>query len=144
MSYTFDNERPIYLQIYEIVKLEIVSGKLKSGQKLLSVRELALTYKVNPNTIQKALVELENDKLIYTERTNGKFVTDDQKLINKYKTNMAIELTHKYISDMNDLGIDSSSLSDYLNMWAERFVQFISVKTKNVFVYRGLFSIIVR
>ena len=116
MSYTFDNERPIYLQIYEIVKLEIVSGKLKSGQKLLSVRELALTYKVNPNTIQKALVELENDKLIYTERTNGKFVTDDQKLINKYKTNMAIELTHKYISDMNDLGIDSSSISDYLNM----------------------------
>lgn len=116
MSYTFDNERPIYLQIYEIVKLEIVSDKLKSGQKLLSVRELALTYKVNPNTIQKALVELENDKLIYTERTNGKFVTDDQKLINKYKTNMAIELTHKYISDMNDLGIDSSSLSDYLNM----------------------------
>lgn len=116
MSYTFDNERPIYLQIYEIVKLEIVSGKLKRGQKLLSVRELALTYKVNPNTIQKALVELENDKLIYTERTNGKFVTDDQKLINKYKTNMAIELTHKYISDMNDLGIDSSSLSDYLNM----------------------------
>ncbi len=116
MSYTFDNERPIYLQIYEIVKLEIVSGKLKSGQKLLSVRELALTYKVNPNTIQKALVELENDKLIYTERTNGKFVTDDQKLINKYKTNMAIELTHKYISDMKDLGIDSSSLSDYLNM----------------------------
>ena len=116
MSYTFDNERPIYLQIYEIVKLEIVSGKLKSGQKLLYVRELALTYKVNPNTIQKALVELENDKLIYTERTNGKFVTDDQKLINKYKTNMAIELTHKYISDMNDLGIDSSSLSDYLNM----------------------------
>ena len=104
MSYTFDNERPIYLQIYEIVKLEIVSGKLKSGQKL------------HPNTIQKALVELENDKLIYTERTNGKFVTDDQKLINKYKTNMAIELTHKYISDMNDLGIDSSSLSDYLNM----------------------------
>lgn len=116
MSYTFDNERPIYLQIYEIVKLEIVSGKLKRGQKLLSVRELALTYKVNPNTIQKALVELENDKLIYTERTNGKFVTDDQKLINKYKTNMAIEITHKYISDMNDLGIDSSSLSDYLNM----------------------------
>ncbi len=116
MSYTFDNERPIYLQIYEIVKLEIVSGKLKSGQKLLSVRELALTYKVNPNTIQKALVELENDKLIYTERTNGKFVTDDQKLINKYKTNMAIEITHKYISDMKDLGIDSSSLSDYLNM----------------------------
>lgn len=116
MSYTFDNERPIYLQIYEIAKLEIVSGKLKSGQKLLSVRELALTYKVNPNTIQKALVELENDKLIYTERTNGKFVTDDQKLINKYKTNMAIEITHKYISDMNDLGIDSSSLSDYLNM----------------------------
>ena len=116
MEYVFDNERPIYIQLVEMIRIDIVSGKFKKGQKLPSVRELALTYKVNPNTIQKALVELENDKLIYTERTNGKFVTDDQKLINKYKTNMAIELTHKYISDMNDLGIDSSSLSDYLNM----------------------------
>lgn len=116
MNYTFDNERPIYLQLYEIIKLEIVSGKLNCGQKLLSVRELALTYKVNPNTIQKALVELENDKLIYTQRTNGKYVTENKMLINKFKNNMAIELTQKYISDMKVLGIDTSSLSDYLNM----------------------------
>ena len=81
MDYIFDNERPIYIQLVEIIRIEIVSGKFKKGQKIPSVRELALIMKVNPNTMQKALIELENEKLIYTERTNGKYVTDNIKLI---------------------------------------------------------------
>ena len=67
MDYSFDNERPIYVQLVEKIRIEIISGKLKIGEKLPSVRELALTMKVNPNTMQKALVELENEKLVYTE-----------------------------------------------------------------------------
>ena len=73
MNYIFDNERPIYIQLVELIRTDIVSGKYEKGSKLPSVRELALTMKVNPNTMQKALVELENEKLIYTERTNGKY-----------------------------------------------------------------------
>ena len=87
MDYIFDNERPIYIQLVEKLRLEIVSGKLKQGERLPSVRELALIARVNPNTMQKALVELENEGLVYTERTNGKFVTTDIKLIEKVKKN---------------------------------------------------------
>ena len=81
----FDNNIPIYIQIVETVKIQIISGILEPGERLLSVREMALQMKVNPNTIQKALQELEELKLIYTERTNGKFITTDEKLIKKYK-----------------------------------------------------------
>ncbi len=80
MNYIFDNERPIYIQLVEIIRIEIVSGKFKKGQRMPSVRELALIMKVNPNTMQKALAELENEQLIYTERTNGKYVTEDEGL----------------------------------------------------------------
>ena len=61
MNYIFDNERPIYIQLVEIIRIEIVSGKFKKGQRMPSVRELALIMKVNPNTMQKALAELENE-----------------------------------------------------------------------------------
>ena len=93
MKFDFDNNIPIYIQLVEQLKISIISGKLKSGDRLPSVRDLALQTKVNPNTMQKALVELENLKLIYTERTNGKFVTNDQKIIDKYKKQYADELS---------------------------------------------------
>ena len=101
MDYIFDNERPIYIQLVEKLRLEIVSGKLKQGERLPSVRELALIVRVNPNTMQKALVELENEGLVYTERTNGKFVTTDIKLIEKVKKELAKEKITKYLNDMN-------------------------------------------
>ena len=85
MKFEFDNNIPIYIQLVEQIKTFIISGNLKPGERLPSVRDLALQTKVNPNTMQKALTELEELKLIYTERTNGKFVTNDQKLIDKYR-----------------------------------------------------------
>ena len=85
MSYKFDNIRPIYIQIMEIVKQDIISGRLKKGDKILSVREYATLLQVNPNTVQKSLSELEKEGLIYTERTNGKYVTNDESLITKIK-----------------------------------------------------------
>ena len=90
MDYIFDNDRPIYVQLVEKLRIEIISGKLKSGERLPSVRELALTVRVNPNTMQIALVELENEGLIYTERTNGKFVTKNEELIEKVKKENSI------------------------------------------------------
>ena len=75
MEFVFDNNVPIYIQLVEYIKIYLISGVFKSGEKLPSVREFATTFKVNPNTMQKALAELESLDLIYTERTNGKYVT---------------------------------------------------------------------
>ena len=75
----FSNDSPIYLQLFQKLALDIVTGKYKAGEKIPSVRELSSIYKVNPNTVQKALNELEGVDLIYTERTNGKFVTSNKR-----------------------------------------------------------------
>lgn len=114
MDYIFSDDRPIYIQLVEMLRVEIVSGKLKKGQRIPAVRELALMAKVNPNTMQKALSELENEKLIYTERTNGKFVTDNEKLIEKVKENLAKEKVNKYIEGMKEIGIDKKQAIHYL------------------------------
>lgn len=112
--FKFDNNTPIYIQLVEQLKIDIISGQLKSGERLPSVRDLALQNKVNPNTMQKALVELEELNLIYTERTNGKYVTEDTKLIEKHKKQYADELTRKYISNMKEIGFEESYTLDYL------------------------------
>ena len=114
MEFNFNNNIPIYIQLVEQLKIYIISGKIKTGERLLSVRELALQTMVNPNTMQKALSELEDLGLIYTERTNGKFVTSDQKLIDRYKKEYALELSHKYFSSMEDIGFSKLEAIDYL------------------------------
>ena len=114
MEFNFDNERPIYIQLVELIRIKIVSGEFQRGQKIPSVRELALAMKVNPNTMQKALVELEDEKLIYTERTNGKYVTEDEKLIEKVKDELAKEKVEDYINSMNSIGISFDEAIKYL------------------------------
>ena len=114
MKFEFDNNIPIYIQLVEQLKKHIISGKIKCGERLPSVRELALQTKVNPNTMQKALVELEELNLVYTERTNGKFVTTDQSLINKYKKEYADEISTKYFSSMQDIGYNKQETINYL------------------------------
>ena len=114
MNFIFDNERPIYLQLVEKLRIAIVSGIYQPGTRLPSVRELALTAKVNPNTMQKALGELENEKLIYTERTNGKYVTEDKQLLEQAKKTFAKEIVKTYLTDMNNLGITFEESIKYL------------------------------
>ncbi len=114
MNFVFDNDRPIYIQLVEQLQIYIISGKIKSGEKLPSVRELALMTKVNPNTMQKALVELEDLKLIYTERTNGKYVTKDERLLDKFKDKYAKEKTKKYINEMKELGFIKKEIVEFL------------------------------
>ena len=114
MSFNFDNNSPIYIQLVEQLKIEIISGKLKPASRLPSVRDLALQTKVNPNTMQKALAELEELKLIYTERTNGKYITNDEELINKYKEEYAMYLTNKYFSSMESIGFNKKEVIEYL------------------------------
>lgn len=114
MEFEFDNNIPIYIQLVEQLKMCIISGKIKPGERLPSVRDLAMQTKVNPNTMQKALVELEGLKLVYTERTNGKFVTDNQELIDTYKKELANELSNKYFSSMESIGFNKNQAIKYL------------------------------
>ena len=112
MDAVFNNSVPIYLQIVSEIKKQIVSGKLIPGERIPSVRELALTYKVNPNTMQKALNEVEESGLIKSERTNGKFVTEDENIINKIKNDYADNLTQNYLSEMISLGITKQEIKE--------------------------------
>ena len=114
MEFTFDNNIPIYIQLLEYLKIYLISGVFKSGDKLPSVRDFATTFKVNPNTMQKALAELESMKLIYTERTNGKFVTRDNKIIEKLKDEYATSLAKSYFNGMKKIGLGKADSIKYL------------------------------
>ena len=114
MDFTFDNNIPIYIQVLEYLKIYLISGVFKCGEKLPSVREFASTFKVNPNTMQKALSELESMDLIYTERTNGKYVTKDEKLIKRLKDEYAITLVKSYFSGMKRIGLGKADSIKYL------------------------------
>lgn len=119
MEFVFDNNVPIYIQLVEYIKIYLISGVFKSGEKLPSVREFATTFKVNPNTMQKALAELESLELIYTERTNGKYVTKDEKLIEKLKDEYALTLAKSYFQGMKKIGLGKADSIKYLERIAE-------------------------
>ena len=119
MKFEFDNERPIYIQIVEKLRIAIVSGYYPPGCKIPSVRDLALAAKVNPNTMQKALIELEDDKLIYTERTNGKYVTEDKKLLERVKKELSRDIINKFVRDMESIGISYEESINYLKELGE-------------------------
>lgn len=117
MDFEFDDDKPIYKQLVEKLKLAIVTGTYQSGDKLPSVRELSALVRVNPNTIQRALLELENEKLIYTMRTAGKFVTEDEEVIQQAKRELAIEKVEIFLTHMNTLGL---SKEDIVKLLKER------------------------
>ena len=114
MELTFENNIPIYIQLLDYLKIYLISGVFKTGEKLPSVREFATTFKVNPNTMQKALSELENKNLIYTERTNGKYVTNNKELIEKLKDEYAITLAKSYFQGMKRIGLGKAESIKYL------------------------------
>ncbi len=104
---SFDQNVPIYLQLVEKIRFLIISGKLSPGDRLPSVREWAIKERVNPNTLQKALFELEEEGLILTERTNGKFVTGDLDLIFRYKKDEAERLSLDFLQKMKQIGLSA-------------------------------------
>ncbi|MBO7214461.1 MAG: GntR family transcriptional regulator [Clostridia bacterium] len=108
MSFSFKNDAPIYLQIIEHIKMQIISKAYKPNDKLPSVRELSCIYEVNPNTVQKALAELEMEGLIYTERTNGKFVTGDSLVIQKATNDTVDKMVDEFLNSMQSIGISKS------------------------------------
>lgn len=104
MPWEFNSSSPIYLQIIEHIKLKIAVGEYKAGDKLLSVRELAAEAEVNPNTMQKALSELERDGLLYTQRTAGRFITENAETITELRHQLAGEQLDMFLKKMEKLG----------------------------------------
>ena len=104
MVWSFTPDRPIYLQLQERLKLAIVSGLHPPGDKLPAVRDLALEAAVNPNTVQRALVELEREGLVHTQRTSGRFVTEDAAVIEKMKNDLAMEMIDAFLEKMSAIG----------------------------------------
>lgn len=104
MPWNFNSSSPIYIQIIEHIKLSIAVGEYKAGDKLLSVRELAAEAEVNPNTMQKALSELERDGLLYTQRTAGRFITEDTAAIANLREQLAGEQLDMFLKKMRQLG----------------------------------------
>lgn len=114
MEFTFTNDRPIYLQLVEQLERYIVAGQFSPGEKLPSVRDLAYYAKVNPNTMQKALQELEDKHLIATERTNGKFVTDDERFLRKQREQFTRHKIQLFLDEMQGLGLSHTEIIEYL------------------------------
>ena len=114
MNTEFDNKQPIYQQIIDRIMLEIAKGELAPGSKVSPVREFAADFKVNPNTMQKALSKLEEMGYMYTERTSGRYVTQDATLIESLKASLPTEITAKYVREMEDHGISSETIPAYV------------------------------
>ncbi len=115
MKWELDSERPVYIQLIEQIQAGIISGNYKPGDKLPSVRDLAADATVNPNTMQKALVDLERTGLIYTNRTSGRFITSDETMIKKLKEESAVELVHEFIERMKQHGFEPEETLTYVN-----------------------------
>lgn len=114
MKFQFDTNSPIYLQIVESFKSSILSGELAPNSKVLPVRDLALEAGVNPNTMQKALAELERLELVRTERTSGRFITDNNGQIEKMRKEVADAEIKSFIQRMEKLGYDKKSLLEVI------------------------------
>lgn len=104
MPWDLDNDRPIYLQLMERIQQDIIAGVYKPGDKLPSVRDLALDASVNPNTMQKALSELERSGLVYSQRTSGRFITEDETMLRNMKLELASEHIRQFFEKMKQLG----------------------------------------
>lgn len=110
MAWNLNSDRPIYTQILEKIQVRIVSGIYQPGEKIPSVRELAAEAGVNPNTMQKALSELERSKIIITQRTSGRIVTEDLEMIKKTRNQLAKEQIEAFIKRMEALGFSKEDI----------------------------------
>ena len=120
MNWQFSNNAPIYAQLVGQIRAGIVSGALAPGERLMSVRDLAMEAGVNPNTMQRALAELERDGLVYTQRTAGRYVTEDQAAITQARHALAAERVRSFLSDMGRLGLEKEELLSLLRQEMEK------------------------
>jgi len=110
----YEQGAPIYMQIIQKIKADIIAGKLKGGERMPSVREFSETFKVNPNTVQRVFMELEREGITFSQRGIGTFVSEGAELINKLKTTQAEGYTQRFADEMLELGLNKNEIYDYL------------------------------
>ena len=119
MNWSLRGDAPIYAQLVEQIKQEIVSGGFPPGQRLPSVRDLATEAGVNPNTMQRALAELERTGLVYTQRTAGRFVTEDAAVVDIAKQELAHQQIGAFLHRMERMGYDREQTAQLVRSWKE-------------------------
>ena len=119
MSEQFDASRPIYAQLVERLKAKILAGTYPPGGHLDSVRDLAAAAGVNPNTMQRALAQLEAEGLVRTERTSGRFVTEDTDLIEQLRASAARNIAAVFLEKMRSIGYTPQQAAELLRSWNE-------------------------
>ena len=119
MSEQFDASRPIYAQLVERLKARILAGTYPPGGHLDSVRDLAAAAGVNPNTMQRALAQLESEGLVRTERTSGRYVTEDTNLIEQLRASAARNIAADFLEKMRSIGYTPQQSAELLRSWNE-------------------------
>lgn len=114
MPWDISSERSVYLQLVDIIKQKIMSGEYKPGQRMASVRELAADAAVNPNTMQRALAELERQGLLYTQRTSGRFVSEDVTLIDGIRMTGMEQKAKEFYQEMTQNGLSADEIRSLL------------------------------
>ena len=120
MEWQFRGDQPIYAQIVQTFKLRIASGAMRPGERLPAVRDLAMEAGVNPNTMQRALTELERMGLVYSQRTAGRFVTEDEQRIRQLREEMAGDLAKEFLAGMKQLGFAREDILALIKREGER------------------------
>jgi transcriptional regulator, gntR family len=120
MAWEFHSNSPIYTQVITELKKQIVVGSLKPGEKIPSVRDLAKNAGVNPNTVQRAVSELEREQLLFAQRTSGRFVTNDISLIEEKRKEMALEMITEFINSMQAIGYSKEELQKFISQYYEQ------------------------
>ncbi len=108
----YNNNMPIYLQVINRIKKDMIQGKLPMGEKLPSTRELAVMYQINPNTAMRIYKEMEQQNMCFTKRGLGTFVTEDPAVITEMRASMAKELLNGFVQEMKELGFSKEELLD--------------------------------
>lgn len=116
MQWNISGDRPIYQQLIEQLTERIVSGIFPAGAKMPSVRDLAAEAGVNPNTMQRALADLERDGLLYTQRTSGRFVTEDNQMIGEIRKKLAQARIEDFLSGMQLIGFSREETMRLLSL----------------------------
>lgn len=115
----FKDNLPIYIQIMRYIKKDIVTAKLKAGEKLPSVREYSTILTVNPNTIQRAYTELEREGFVFTQRGMGTFVTEDMDKIKSLTKDMAKNLVSSFLKEMFSLNFNKDEIKNFIDLYAK-------------------------
>lgn len=115
MAWELNSDRPIYAQILEKLQVRIVCGIYRPGEWLPSVRDLAAEASVNPNTMQRAFMELERSGLVTTQRNMGRVVTQDTQLIANAKHQMAVTQMNSFFANMRQLGYSDNEIISLIN-----------------------------